>query len=236
MLIVSIIIFQILFFIGLIFMLRKILTQNVASATQHLEDLNRDYVKKEEEAVKVLEEAKRKAQDILGNAQEEADGYKAKTVKEAEVSRDDILKQARHQSEEMIQQADNSRQQLLLELDKRIAKEALVKAAEMINKALPQQFKEMVHKHWVDELIEDNLGHVERLHIPDELSDVKITSAFVLNDDQRKKISKKLKDLFKRDFNLREEIDSNIVAGLVVSVGSFVLDGSLRNKIQENVK
>ena len=47
MLIVSLIILQLLIFAVLISIFKKIMTQNVASATEHLDELNQDYEKKE---------------------------------------------------------------------------------------------------------------------------------------------------------------------------------------------
>ena len=48
MLMASFIIFIVVVFVGLIFMLRKIMTQNIISATQHIDELNQDYTKKDE--------------------------------------------------------------------------------------------------------------------------------------------------------------------------------------------
>lgn len=236
MLIASIMIFQILFFAGLIFMLRRILTQNVVSATRHLEELNCNYTKKEEEVNRLLEEAKQKSQELLSKTQKDAEAFKTKTIKEAQDESDKILKTARTQSEGMMQQAEKSRQQLLSEMDKRIEREAAVKASELIQQTLPDEFKQVVHKHWVEDLIENGFSRTERLHLPESLSEVRVISAFALTEDQRKKISKKLKDSMDREFVLKEEVDPNLVAGLVVVIGSLVLDGSFKNKIQEKTR
>ena len=49
MLIASIIALQVLIFVGLIAMFRRIMTQNVALATQHIDELSQEYTKKEDE-------------------------------------------------------------------------------------------------------------------------------------------------------------------------------------------
>lgn len=226
----------VLFFVGLIFILRRILTQNVASATQHLEELNRDYLKKEETVNKLLEDTKQKSEELLTRSQKEADAFKVKTIQEAQEERERILKGARQQSEEMIQQAENARQQLLLEMEQRIAKEAVQRAVELIQLTLPEEFKRMVHRQWVEDLIESGFFQAERLHLPQELSEVKVVSAFALQEEQRKKISKKLKEVLGRDIDLREEVDPRLIAGLVITLGSLVLEGSFKNKIQEKVR
>ena len=238
MLILSLILFQIFIFIGLIFIFRRMMTKNVISATKHIEELNQDYAKKEQEINRQLEEVKLKSQSILKEAQDEAEKLKIQIIKEAESERDKIIGQARAQSAEIIQQADKSRQSLLQEVEERIEKEAINKACQLLQDTLPEQFKQNVHTHWVGELIKDGFNSIEQLRIPQDLQEVKITSAFSLSGEQHKILLKKLKDIFGRDITLKEEIDPGVVAGLIISIGSLVLDGSLRNKINHvrNIK
>lgn len=236
MLIVSLILLQIFVFIGLIFIFRKIMTENVVSATRHLEGLSQDYDKKQDEINRQLEDVKRKSQETLAVAQEEAQRQREQIIKEAQIERDNILNQARAQSSELIQQADKSRQLLLSEIDERVAKEAVEKACELIQYVLPEQFKEEVHSHWVEELIQSGFDRLECLRVPEGIEEIKVTSAFAFTEAQRKILSKRLRDILNRDITLKEEVDPAVVAGLVVNIGELVLDGSLRNKIQERAK
>lgn len=236
MLIVSLIVFEVLIFAGLIFMFRRILNQNVISATKHLDDLNQDYVKKEEEVERRLQEAKQQSQEILAKAQNEADELKVQINKEVQDEKDKLLKQARIRAEEMIEQADKARRQLLTEIEDRISKEAVNKSCELLHDVLPEEFKQIVHKQWVDDLIENGFSQVERLHIPPDIGEAKIVSAFALSDEHRKKLSRKLKDALGHEVVLKEELNPKVVAGLIITLGSLVLDGSLKNKIQEKAR
>jgi len=236
MFLVSAIIFQILIFVGLIFMFRKIMTQNVVSATKHIDALNQDYARKEQEINRQLEEIKQKSQETLAKARNEAEEYKTQVLKETQEERDGIIKQARSQSEAIIQQADKSRNLLLLEIEERIDKVSIDKACELIECTLPEQFKQDVHTHWVEELIEGGFAQLEHVRMPEEVREIKITSAFPLTEGQRKSLIKKLKEALARDITLEEKVDPKIVSGFIIVIGSLVLDGSLRNKIQERAR
>jgi len=236
MLIVSLILFQVFLFAGLIFMFSRIMNKNVISATKHIEELNQDYTRKEQEIDRQLEEAKLKAQSILEMAREEAEKARTQTIKEAESERDKIVGQARLQSTEIIQQADKSRQSLLSEIEERTDKEAINKACQLLQDTLPEQFKQDVHLAWVEELIRDGFSQLERLRIPQGLEEVKVVCAFALTAEQHRDLVRKLKDVFGREVTLKEEVDPKLVAGLIISMGSLVLDGSLRNKIKERTK
>ena len=236
MLIASLVLLQIVIFGGLIFILRRILNQNVILATKHLDELNQDYSKKEQDIQKRLEDLKQKTQEILSKAQGEAQQLKESIIKQAEKERDDILSKTRVKGEEMMKQADKSRQLLISEIDDRIAREAVSKACELTQYVLPEEFKQIVHIHWLNELIKNGFNQLERLSVAEDIHEINIKSAFDLNEEQRKLLSKKIKEVLSRDITLKETVDSNMVAGVIITLGSLVLDGSFKNKIQEQAK
>ena len=59
-----------------------------------------------------------------------------------------------------------------------------------------------------------------------------VTSAEALSDDQITKLKAALKDSVGRDVQLAESVDPSIIGGLVVKVGSRMIDNSLRTKLQ----
>lgn len=236
MLIFSLILLLILVFVGLIFMLRRILTENVVLATKHLDELSSELTIKEKEINRQLEEAGKKAQETVATAREEAQKLKEQIIKDAEEQRDKVLAAAKAQGEESMAQADKSRQLLLSDITGRIYKESINKACELIRDTLPEQFRLEAHTHWLNELVESGLASLDRLKVPADAKEVLITSAFPLNESQRKALVKKIKDIAGPEVKIKEETDSAVIAGLVISLGSLVLDASLKNKILERAK
>ncbi len=236
MLIISLIVLQVIVFAGLIFMLKRIITRNVTSATKHLEKLDQEYRKKEDEVNRRLEEVKQKSREMLENARQEAERLKNQIVKEAEQEKNNILKEARLRSNEIIEQADKSKELLISEINERITRQATEKACELIQDALPDKFKEDVHKQWVEELVRDGFSRLENLDVSEDIKEVKVTSPLIIKEKEREMITQKLKSILGRDISVIEETDPKLIAGIVVSIGGLVLDGSLRNKIREKTK
>lgn len=236
MLMVSFIIFQIALFAGLIFMLRKILTQNITLATRHIDELNQDYTKKDEDISRREEEAKRKAEEIMRQAQEESEKTKTGLISEGQAEKEQILKQARAKGEEMVQQAEKSCQAILSEVEARIAKEAMHKAVGLIHDVLPDKFKLSVHNEWVDGLIASGFNHLHNISIPDNVSEILTVTAFSLTDTQRHGLLQKLSSVLNRTVTLKEEVEPKLVAGLIITIGSLVFDGTLKNKIMEKAR
>ena len=60
-----------------------------------------------------------------------------------------------------------------------------------------------------------------------------ITSADELNDEQKNNITNKLKSILGDKLSLSFDVDKNIMGGLIVKVGSKMIDTSLANKINK---
>lgn len=233
MLIVSFVLLMALLFIGLIFFFRKILNRNVISATTHLERLSAEYAKKEEQIKKQLEETQRQCQEITANAQKDAQQKREDIIKQSHEERERILNEAQQKGEELVEQADRTRQALIAEINQKIEEKALSQAAELLQEALPEHIREEVHHRWLEDLISSSFEQLDRLHIPEGALEAKVISAFALTSEQRAALKEKIKEKLGREIGLTEEIDPRVIAGLIVNIGSLVLDGSLRFKIQE---
>jgi len=236
MFIVSLVLFQVFIFIGLIFMLRRIMVRNIASATTHLDSLSQDYAKRDEELHKQMEEAAQKSQEILQSAHDEAERIKIEAAKEAGEEKERVVAQGRKQASDIVEQADKSCHVLLAEINEKVAQQAVDKACELIEQTLPKEFKEKVHLYWAEELIENGFSSIERLRVPKDIKEIRVVSAFALSQEERKSLSKKIKEVLGYDAALKEEVDQKIVAGIIVIMGSLVLDGSLKSRIQENIR
>lgn len=232
-LIIFLVILMVLVFGFLVLLLVKILKQNFVQETAHLDQMNQDYLKKEEEADNYLAEAKQKSQELVKQAQHDAETMKEEIISKVQEERDRVIAVARQQAQDIVQQADKTRQMLLSEINERVAKEAIVQACNLIEETLPEGFKQDVHAHWIQDLIKSGFLSLERLRIPQDVQEVKIASAFSLTEEQKKLLLKNLKEVLKRDITLKEEVDNKIVAGIIIHIGDLILDGSLKNKIQE---
>lgn len=233
MLIVGLIVLQVIIFATLIIALKKILTQNVVSATSHLDHMASEYAKKEEEIKKQFEEAKRQSHEIVANAQKDAEQQKEKMIKQAEEERGKIINEAQDKADEIVHQADRARQGLLEEVETRISDAAKEKAGIILQESLPENIRKELHKHWMKNLINGDFGKMERLHVPQGTTEAKLISAFSLSNEEKDALSQKISEKLGFKISVKDEVDPGMIAGLQVIVGELILDGTLRFKIQE---
>lgn len=94
------------------------------------------------------------------------------------------------------------------------------------------------------ELLVDNgrLGVIEQIaheydHISDEHQQIMkalVTSFMPLNDKQRKKLAEKLQGFTSRaNIELEEKVDPSILGGVIVKLGSHVIDGSVAGRLRK---
>jgi len=60
-----------------------------------------------------------------------------------------------------------------------------------------------------------------------------VVTAVPISDDSRERLGAELRKLTQKDVYLRARVDESIVGGAIVRVGDKVLDGSVRNKLNQ---
>lgn len=219
-------------FVGMVIFLKKFFDREATLHTAHLDTLIAENSAKEEEIKKHLEDAKRQSQEIIANAQKDAATQKEEILKAVAEEKNKIIADAQARAEEVIKQADNARLALLSELEQKISQSATLRAQELLQSVLPEDFRKEAHQRWVSDVISSNFAELDRLRVPQGLSEVKVVSAFILTDGQKSGLKLKLKEKLGFEFDLKEDIDPSLICGLVVNIGSLILDGSLKFKMQ----
>jgi F-type H+-transporting ATPase subunit delta len=65
----------------------------------------------------------------------------------------------------------------------------------------------------------------------ENVTDVQVVSAVQLNDAQKQRLAAALKTRLKREVRLHCEVDESLLGGAVVRAGDFVIDGSLKARL-----
>lgn len=233
MLVVSMIAVLIVMFIIMISFMSRVMKSQVSSATSHLDELAAEYAKKEADVRKQLEDVKRQSQEIIANAQKEAQAQKDTLEKQIMEEKAKVLAQAHNEANEVIKQADNARLALLADMEKKIDEKAVVRAVELLYSSIPENVRREMHRVWFEGLLTSSYENLDRLNIPAGVKEVNVISAFSLTDDQKQRLKDKLQSKLGFEVDITEQSDPSIITGLVVSIGSLFLDGSLKFKIEE---
>lgn len=65
----------------------------------------------------------------------------------------------------------------------------------------------------------------------ENIADVHVVSAVALDDAQKQRLASALKKRLKREVRLHVEVDASLIGGAIVRAGDFVIDGSLKARL-----
>ncbi|UCC95798.1 MAG: F0F1 ATP synthase subunit delta [Candidatus Omnitrophota bacterium] len=233
---IILLILLIIIFVALLFVGTRFIKSNMASATQHLDSISQSYVKKEDEARKKLAEAERTAEETIAKAKGEALSTRKDILEQTQKEKEKILQQAHAQSEELIREGEKTRHLLISELEKKIETESIKKASTLLGGALPEDTRREIHVRLVKELIDAGLATLKKMDVPADISEVKVVSGFALTEENKKSLARALKNQIGKEIKMKEQVSTELIAGLMVVLGSLVVDGSLQFKIRQKVQ
>ncbi len=232
MFIVQLLIVQVVFFVALATVLRKLMSRHATTATAHLQGLSQEFMKKQDELKKRLEDAERLYQEQLTRAQEEVQQLKAQGMKDAESARQHTLDQTRQEAERIVQQAVQAREAMTRDARQQIDARAVERAAELFQTVLPPLLQEAAHAQWINELLKNGIIPTDRVQSREEIHEAQVVSAMPLSEAQRQQLRQRLEQALGKSITLRETVDASLMAGMKITAGHLVMDGSLASKLQ----
>jgi len=229
--------FQAVLFIALALILRRLMGRHATRATAHLAQLTQEYMMRQQELKKRLEETERHYEELMQKAEIEADRMRRKVLEEAEAQKRQILEEGRAESERIVSQGIRARDTYLRELEASIEKRVLERTQQLIQEILPSQLKEVVHHRWMEDLIQNGLClEAKGMRAIESVREAEVTSAVPLTEEERKQLHAKLEKVLGRPIAVKETVDPKLIAGLTIALGHLVLDGSLAHRLTETVR
>ncbi len=218
--------------LGLMVLFHHFTVQEMSKNTAHLQALSQEYIKKQEELRQRIAEGDKHYREQLEMTKAELDRMKTQAMAETEAMRQQILNQARQESELLVQKSLESKEALKRELEQAMQKRVLESAQELVEQSLSTELAQTIQARWLDELINQGLADVSAIASKEAVSEARVVSAVALNEDQRKRLQQKLEKLAGRAIAIQDSVDPQLLAGLMISLGHTVLDGSLRSRLE----
>ena len=95
----------------------------------------------------------------------------------------------------------------------------------MIGELLSEKIRFQIHSWLVADFIEAGPAALEGLSGVPEGSVSSVTAAFALRDEDSVRINALLSQKLGKEFRIESKVDEALIAGIVITVGSFVIDG-----------
>ena len=224
-----------IFFFGLVLVLRKVLISSSYAETKRLQQLNEENSRKAQELAGKLADAENEYREKMVQTDEEIRVLKAKAKKEIEELKEAIIAKGKAEGDRIVTQALNARDEIRAEIEEQMHERSVELARKIIAKVLQAEEQRLVHDGLLETVTQELQG-IDRDQLrsagPGGESQVKvqIRTPRALTDQQKEKLEKALSLKLEKKLSLEEVIDEKIMAGIVMTFGSFVIDGSLSGR------
>ena len=231
MLLWQLILIQVITFVVLAVLLHQFLYRQVTRSLGRLQQLYKENRGREEELKRRREETEQELRTTTARQHEESGRLRAEAEAATQKMQDERLAQAKEEGRKIVAEAEAKRERMRASLVSEMREQAVGLASDILGRVLTAQVAQGIHQHLIDELIEE-IGKSDGPRPELETETVEVAVPFPLTETQRERLNTIFSSNMARSVDVKEIIDGEIVAGMVVRLGNVVLDGSLKTKVK----
>ena len=232
---IQLLIIQILTFVGLLFVLRLLFHKNLDTALKRLRILQKENLAKE---TQLKEEIKKAKQDRLVQVEEgrkEAAEIVEIAKKEASQLRVNLKEEGEREARRITQKGKEDIDKLKRNLSEEIDGQAMSLSLQMVKHTFSTDDREVLHRQFIEEVI-GQVKNIEDSKFSVKSENITIKTSYPLNDKEKTAIKEVLSKKLGISVKLKEEIDSELIAGLLIQIESLIIDGSLQNRLRKVIQ
>ncbi len=199
---------------------RRLNTETEAARAKQAE-LNQ----KIKEANEELEKRKIEAEKLVKQMLEEGE-------EKAKEERQKVLNKARAEAEDVVNKAQRTKDAVRKEIEKELQLKLTDECAKIFNMILSEKSSSVFKDQLVSEFVE-NLKVIDASQVSPDVNKIDIITAVDLSPEAKGRVEQVLSDKLKRTLTFTYHSDPKILGGVSLKFGSLVLDGSLKNIIEE---
>ncbi len=231
--ILMVVVFQGVIFVGLIFIMRQFMKGHLSGAMGHLQKLNNDLLKQQAEFREKSAQAEKEYEMKLAKLQQDIAAEQTRAREEAGKTIEETKKKALGEREKIINEAVETREKMRKEIMADMEEQAIQYSKSVISQFFEGDLRALIHQALLSQALEGlkNIS-VENFQIKTDQAAELIVPEH-LKPEIKEKIEKSLHEKIKQKIQLKETVDPSIVAGMILKFGTFVIDGSLTNRLSE---
>jgi len=223
---------QIITFVGLILILRFLFYNHLNSALRRLRDLNEKALVKEAALRDELEKAKAERLAEVEKGRQEARNIIEAAKKETESIIINAEQQAKDNSRKALVHGREELDKLKSSMESEIEEKALGLATEMIKYAFTGEGREGLHRQIIKEITAE-IENLQEEKFAVGTNSVKIVSSCPLSAEEKQRLNTLLSAKMKTGVVINEEVNPELITGIVIQTGALVIDASLKNKLRK---
>lgn len=215
-----------------VLILRRVLLKDTLDAVARLRQVETDVRRKEEAIRQQIESHEKEFARKKAEAEEELEKQRLASEREIAKMRDQIIMEAKQEADKIINQAKKSEEKFKDQLRREMEQKAVTLACELCKLVFTEHMTEELNRQFVDELM-DALSEFDATGMTVDVSASEFIVSRPLTDAQKQRLENIIKEKFGIEIKVQEKIQEDLLAGLILKLGSLEIDGSLRNRCNE---
>lgn len=232
MMIIGFVVAQILILGVVIALLRRLIFSDTNSAINRLTKLDNMNREKEKMLARKLEQAQKQIDEQKQGMQEEEQKIKAEARRAANQLHEDIIKKAKEEGDDIIRKAQAARDQIRTDAMVEAEGKMIDICAEILNKILSSVVQAQMNQKLIEEFIAE-LEKADLTKINSDVSEIEIVSMLPVPVGDQERIKKILDGKLGRSIRLYTNEDPKLLGGILMKIGTMVVDGSLAERVNE---
>lgn len=229
---IQIFIVQVVTFLAIVIVLRKFLYAESVKETQRLNKLKEETSTKQRELQEKIEQAQAAYDEKMAEAEKNVRMMNSRTESESKELRKKVLEKAKQDADNIMKAAFNAKEKMREEIAVEMIQGAPRLAVSVFAEVLSPAVKEAVHRELVGQ-VHDKIKGLDRATFKTHIEKGEVHAAFPLGQDDRQSLEASINTLLGYDVPLTYQQAEAITGGLVLKLGSILIDGSLENRMRQ---
>jgi len=225
---------QVVTLVFIILFLRWLLHNQITRAVKRLQKLNQQNLEKEKILREEIDRGKKEVNLEIEKSKTQAANIKEEAKIEADKIKEGVLEKSKEEANRFIEETAKDAKRKEAEFILKMQNKSVHIAADMLKYIFTDKSLENLHAQLIDELIE-NIKNLDEKRIDVKENKAKIIYAHAAQAEQKEKLRAALCSKLGKDISLSEELDPEIIAGIIIKISGFVIDGSIKNKLRKTL-
>lgn len=226
------VVIQLCVFAVIVFVLKRVLLSDTLNAVNRLRQVEGELRKKEEGLKRRIDEQEEAFNRKRSEALAELDAAREEAAKQAAQIKEALLTEAKKESQNLIAAAEKDRDGMRHEIEQQMEITALEHVGEVFHVVFSDHISDALDRQFVEDLL-NALEEIDGTSVTVDATEAECTTTRPLEKDQKQALLKILTAKFGAHLQLREQVDPTLLSGMVLKLGSLMMDGSLANRFKE---
>jgi len=219
----------------IILIIKRLLLGDSQRAVARIKEVEAEVRRKEEAVRRDIEEHEQEFSKRKAEAENELQQHREEAEKEVARMRDQVIADAKKEGERILSQAKRNEQRMREQIEQSIGEKAVEYGGEIFKLVISERVTPELNRQFVGELL-DALEEVDPGTITVDGSSVEVRTSHSLAEEDKTRLRGLLTSKFGVEAEIEEITQEDLLAGLVLKMGSLEIDGSLKNRYGEAVE